>query len=262
MNLLAIETATDTVGVALLSGSGGTAERVHARARAHAELLAPTIEEVCAGAGCRLHELDVVAVDVGPGLFTGLRVGVGTAKALAQALGIGVVAAASLDILAAAAVEATDGPCRVVSVVDARRGEVFAAVYAFDGAPGPLAPDPADVRTDRTAPISPDELRTWCGELASEVGPHGRILVVGDGAVRYADRLVGLGAVDLAHAPALAAPPPLALARLAADRLARGATPLEAAAVLPEYRRPADAKINWEARPVAARRAGTERDVP
>ena len=84
--------------------------------------------------GCTIAEVDRIAVDIGPGLFTGLRVGVATAKALAQALGIGVLGVSSLDVLAAAAAEPF-GPgagARVVSVVDARRGEVFAASYRFD----------------------------------------------------------------------------------------------------------------------------------
>ena len=63
----------------------------HLGGRAHAELLAPAIEEVCALSGCALGDLDALAVDVGPGLFTGLRVGVATAKALGQALGLGVL---------------------------------------------------------------------------------------------------------------------------------------------------------------------------
>jgi tRNA threonylcarbamoyladenosine biosynthesis protein TsaB len=105
MTLLAIESATDTVGVALFRDDGGSAERVHEGGRTHAELLAPAIEEVCAVSGCTVGDIDAIAVDVGPGLFTGLRVGVATAKALGQSLGIGVLGVSSLDILAAAVVD-------------------------------------------------------------------------------------------------------------------------------------------------------------
>ena len=90
------------VGVGLVGDDGGgSAERVHLGGRAHAELLAPAIEEVCAASGCTVGQVDRIAVDIGPGLFTGLRVGVATAKALGQALGIGVIGVTSLDILAA-----------------------------------------------------------------------------------------------------------------------------------------------------------------
>ncbi len=257
MTLLAIESATDMVGVALLRDDGGSAERVHLGGRAHAELLAPAIEEVCAVSGCTVADIDQIAVDVGPGLFTGLRVGVATAKALAQALGIPLLGVGSLDVLAAAVGDAgaeepgagRGGP--VASVVDARRGEVFAAAFRFDrtrhGAdgPGPLPIDPEVVRDDRPEPMAPDVLMAWLVGLVAEAGP---ILVVGDGAVRYRQLLSVHAGLDLRLADELSAPPPLALARLARRRLDRGVTPTAPAQLVPDYRRPADARINWEQR--------------
>jgi tRNA threonylcarbamoyladenosine biosynthesis protein TsaB len=247
MRLLALETATDLVGAALWTGDGAGApsvvERTHVGGRAHAELLAPAIEEVCAASGCVLADVDALAVDIGPGLFTGLRVGVATAKALGQALGLGLLGVTSLDVLAAAAVEQA-GPertARVVSVVDARRGEVFAAAYELAGS----GADPADVRTDRPEPLTPEALAAWLDELAASGGP---LLVVGDGAVRHRDVLAGRAGIDLGLAQDLAAPSPAALARLAARRLAAGVPPVAAADLAPEYRRAPDAKINWEER--------------
>jgi tRNA threonylcarbamoyladenosine biosynthesis protein TsaB len=211
--------------------------------------------------------VDRIAVDVGPGLFTGLRVGVATAKALAQALPAELLGVSSLDILAAAALEQlrsaagdvsdpdTEGsdlppPVPVAAVVDARRGEVFAAVYRFDQAPASVPgedadPDPAIVRLDRPVPVAPTELETWLLELAEDVGP---VIVVGDGAVRYRERLAVHPALDLRLADRLAAPPPLTLARLARRRWGRGAAPVAAVDLVPDYRRPADARINWEQR--------------
>jgi tRNA threonylcarbamoyladenosine biosynthesis protein TsaB len=257
MTLLAIESATDMVGVALLRDDGGSAERVHLGGRAHAELLAPAIEEVCAVSGCTVADIDQIAVDVGPGLFTGLRVGVATAKALAQALGVPLLGVGSLDVLAAAAVEAEleeSGAIRtgpVASVVDARRGEVFAAAFRFDragpgaGGSGSLPIDPEVVRDDRPEPMAPEVLVAWLVALADEAGP---ILVVGDGAVRYRQLLSVHAGLDLRLADELSAPPPLALARLARARLDRGVTPTAPAQLVPDYRRPADARINWEQR--------------
>jgi tRNA threonylcarbamoyladenosine biosynthesis protein TsaB len=259
MTLLAIESATDMVGAALLRDDGGSAERVHVGGRAHAELLAPAIEEVCAVSGYTVADIDQIAVDVGPGLFTGLRVGVATAKALAQALGVPLLGVGSLDVLAAAVRDAGEeesgvsraGP--VASVVDARRGEVFAAAFRFDrtgheaGGPGSggLPIDPEVVRDDRAEPLAPDALVAWLVGLAAEAGP---ILVVGDGAVRYRQLLSVHAGLDLRLADELSAPPPLALARLARRRLDRGVTPTAPAQLVPDYRRPADARINWEQR--------------
>ncbi len=248
MRLLAIETATDTVGVGLIGAHGASAERVHVGGRAHAELLVPAIEEVCAVSGCVVSDIDAIGVDVGPGLFTGLRVGVATAKALAQALEIGVVAVSSLDVLAAAA-SARAGPAaaeRVVAVVDARRGEVFAAAYRFDrSVAGDEPVDPGSVRDDRLQPIAPEALVDWLIDLAEEAG---RVRVVGDGAARYRPLLTVHPQLDVTWVDEFSAPPPLALARLALQRLARGAAPLSALEVAPDYRRPPDATINWEQR--------------
>ena len=248
MTLLALESATDLVGAALLRDDGGLTERSHVGGRAHGELLAPAIEEVCALSGCTLSDVDALAVDVGPGLFTGLRVGVATAKALGQALGLDIVGATSLDVLAAGALERA-GPvraARVVAVVDARRGEVFAAAYAFAAAPGGGAGpvDPADVRDDRTEALSPDELVAWLDALAAD----GPVLVVGDGAVRYLDRLASRPGVDGGLAGEVVAPSPATLARLAGRRLVAGAVPTAPGDLVPDYRRHADARINWEER--------------
>jgi tRNA threonylcarbamoyladenosine biosynthesis protein TsaB len=251
MTLLAIESATDMVGVALVSDDGARAERSHQGGRAHAELLAPVIEEVCAVSGCAVGDIDRIAVDVGPGLFTGLRVGVATAKALAQALGIGVLGVGSLDVLAAAAGErAGPGPRpAVAAVVDARRGEVFAAVYRFDRAPvaasGEPPADPAGYRDDRLEPLAPEALLAWLLELGAEAG---RVVVVGDGGIRYRSILAPHPTLDLDLADELSAPPPLALAVLAGRRLDGGSEAAAPADLVPDYRRPADARINWEQR--------------
>ena len=106
-------------------------------------------------------------------------------------------------------------------MVDARRGEVFAAAYGFDAvAPRPTAPTgppTRPVRADRPAALSPDELVAWLDALAAD----GPVLVVGDGAVRYAG-CWRPGPGSTSAGGRLAAPPPAVLARLAAGRLAAG----------------------------------------
>jgi tRNA threonylcarbamoyl adenosine modification protein YeaZ len=173
-------------------------------------------------------------------------VGVATAKALGQALGLGVVGVSSLDVLAFGARNAVPGSKAmvVVPVVDARRGEVFAAAYRFaDGRPGTV--DPAEVREDRPHALAPAELAAWLGELADEAG---QVLIVGDGAVRYRDVVSTDPRCRLDPADDLSAPQPRDLAGLAALRLAAGAMPTPAGDLVPDYRRHADARINWEQR--------------
>ena len=249
MNLLAIESGTDAVGVALARRGAGTSVVLHEGGRAHAELLVPSIEEVCRTAALRVSDLDVVAVDAGPGLFTGLRVGVATAKALGQALSIGVVPVSSLDVLAAATFERLTGErvAAVAAVVDARRAEVFAAFYRAEGRIGNGAADlsdPAAVREDLAHPIAPEALADRLRVLAE----GGRVVAVGDGAFRYRDLLVGVPDVDVELAGQLSVPPPAVLARLAAHRLAHREEPSAPDAVRADYRREADARINWEQR--------------
>ena len=96
------------------------------RGRRHAEILTPSIEFICRQARIELSEISVVAVDLGPGLFTGLRVGVAAAKAMAHALRVPMIGVPSLDLLAF--------PVRfssrlIVAAIDARRGELFYAFY-------------------------------------------------------------------------------------------------------------------------------------
>ena len=240
MRVLALETATDLVGAAV-DRDGSVAERSHLGAGAHAELLAPAIEEVCALAGCALGDLDALAVDVGPGCSPGLRVGVATAKALGQALGLGVLGVSSLDVLAAGACEAAPGArsARVVAVVDARRGEVFAAAYEAGPRRRPrTAPTPAAVRTDRAERPRPRGPCAWCDDLAERRAGAG-----GRRRRRPLPRAAGAPAGPRRRpGPTVAAPSPAALARLAVRRLAAGAAPRPPAAVRarlpPSGRRP------------------------
>jgi len=121
MRILAIETATIEVGVAVADETGPLASVTARPGRRQAETLHPAIADVCRIAMITPAELDAIAVDIGPGLFTGLRVGVAAAKALAGALGLPVVTATSLEVLKAAC---PSGLGAVIPVIDMRRGEV------------------------------------------------------------------------------------------------------------------------------------------
>ena len=242
--VVAIETATETVGVAVRTRDGVQAEFALTGRRRHVETLTPALAHLLEQLGLVPADLGVVAVDVGPGLFTGLRVGVAAAKALAQSLGIGVVGATSLDILTAGAA-AVGHRGLVLACVDARRAEVFACVRrlgADDEADAAVVAEPV-----AAALFAPADLVRALDRLGG-----GPVLAVGDGALRYRDVLQVVPGVACA-APALSFPPPAALLGLALERLAAGESPAEPADVVPLYMREADATSNF----ARAGRAGT-----
>lgn len=252
MLLLAVESATDAAAVALADDDGALGSLVVARGRRHTETIAPAIAALCRRVGVTVADLDLLAVDVGPGLFTGLRVGVGTVQALSFALDIPVVTATSLEVLAHAVMGAGAGPGRlVVPVVDARRGEVFSGRFrSTTGDPGPPpegSGSPAD--TGLRAETADGAARAvWAPEdLAADLAVLSEpVVLAGDGALRYRPLFASLPGATLLG-PAFAAPPVTALAALA---LARGRAGLvhEGASVVPRYLRQADARINWEQR--------------
>ena len=229
MIVLGIETATSQVGCALGGHEGVLASFHAARGRRHAEILTPAIAFICEQAEIDLHEVGVVAVDVGPGLFTGLRVGVATAKALAQALRVPMVGLSSLDLLA----YRQRGTRRLIAaVIDARRGEVFSAFYRK--VPGGLqrVSEPVVTRAEEVA-ADLDALGEEC-------------LLVGDGAVRYAAAFSG---VKRAEGASLgdAHPSAAALVELAQPRVQREEF-VQPGELEPIYLRQADADPHWDRR--------------
>ncbi len=139
MLVLGLDTSTPAVSVALVSlGERVLAERVVVDARAHGELLAAGVERVLADAGVTRTDLGAIGVGLGPGPFTGLRVGIVTAAALGDALGIPAYGVCSLDAL---------GEGARLAVTDARRKELYWAAYDDDGArvDGPAVALPVDV---------------------------------------------------------------------------------------------------------------------
>ncbi|MFN8077740.1 MAG: tRNA (adenosine(37)-N6)-threonylcarbamoyltransferase complex dimerization subunit type 1 TsaB [Kineosporiaceae bacterium] len=131
MLLLALDTSTAAVTVALLDDGGACAHLAQLDARRHAELLAPQIVEVLEGCGASVADLTGVAVGVGPGPFTGLRVGITTAAVLAWAAQVPVHGVCSLDAIAQGVLarEGDAAPAELVVATDARRREVYWAPY-------------------------------------------------------------------------------------------------------------------------------------
>ena len=234
MRILAIETPTIEVGAAVADESGPLASVTARPGRRQAETLHPAIADACRIARVTPAELDAIAVDIGPGLFTGLRVGVAAAKALAGALGLPVVTATSLEVLRAACPR---GIGTVIPVIDMRRGEV---AWLMPASPA------TEVRVG-----SPTELATELAGLAGLAGLAvgvGPVLFVGDGALRHRELLErALVPAPVFGGTELAAPPVASLAVLALAAMKDGRC-CDPAAVRPFYGREADARINWSSR--------------
>jgi tRNA threonylcarbamoyladenosine biosynthesis protein TsaB len=219
--ILGFDTATPRTAVALQVAEGEPpAEAVHdpepGERPGHATRLLPLAEGLLGDAGLTFADIALIGVGAGPGTFTGLRIGVATARALAQATGARLAGVPSLHALA----EPRSEPA-VLAVLDARRGEAFAA--GFERGLEVLSP----------AALTPDGL---AGIPAPPGG--GAWLAVGDGAVRFRDSLERAGAtvlpdIDPAHR----------ITAAAVCRLARAAGPAARDEVVPMYVRPPDVDV-------------------
>jgi tRNA threonylcarbamoyladenosine biosynthesis protein TsaB len=223
VSLLGLDTSTAAAGACVLRDDGELFEiapepAALGRPPAHARELMPAVAEVLERSGLAWHDLDAIAVGVGPGSFTGLRIGIATARALAAAAGLQLRPVSSLAALARG-IEQLGSDSVVLPVIDAKRGEVFAAAY--------------DAGRELWAPFvaSPETLAERVREAA--FGP----LAAGDGSIRFRRMLETAGirvAPEDSGAHVVRA---LHVCRLAAA--ARGKPP---EAVLPEYLRAPDAK--------------------
>jgi tRNA threonylcarbamoyladenosine biosynthesis protein TsaB len=226
MLLLCIDTATPQVGVAIGSDDVVIGRIQLARSQYHAEHLAPAIEYLCRELDLSVDQFSAIGVGIGPGLFTGLRVGVTTAKVMAQALRIPLIAVPSLDLLAFE-VRYTDR--LVVPVLDARRNEVFYATYRQV---------PGGVQRLSDYEIGSPE------DLAAELGAKGEeVLLIGDGALRYRERFYEVDRLEFGP-PSLCYPSPSALVELARAKFQREDF-CQPRQVHPLYLRLSDAEMNW-----------------
>lgn len=185
--LLALDTATGSIGAAVLADGAVLAEVTHHDSRRHGELLAPAVEEALAGAGASVRDLTGVVVGVGPGPFTGLRVGIVTGLVMARVRDIPVHGVCSLDALAEQAVAEGTVAKTFLVATDARRKEVYWAVYSVEaGLPvrgdGPGVAHAADlpepVRTLPAVGRGPqlyDSLRSAGGPVDVSPGYLGRV---------------------------------------------------------------------------------------
>jgi tRNA threonylcarbamoyladenosine biosynthesis protein TsaB len=226
--ILAIDTATWTCAVALVRDGRVLAERAERSQSSHAGTLPRLVEEVLAAAGERPEPGDAVAVSIGPGSFTGLRIALSFAKGLAFAGGLRLVGVPTLDALA---VGALPWEGRLCAALDARKQEIYAALYERDGGIVRLGA-PRAVAAARLAGEL-DGAWTFVGEA---VGVYGE-------AFRAA-----LGARAILLPPATHPPRASAVARLAAARLAGEPAGDDLVALAPVYVRPPEAELTQSAR--------------
>jgi tRNA threonylcarbamoyl adenosine modification protein YeaZ len=161
MNLLAFDSALGACSVVVWCGDSVAARRAERRARGHAEALMPMIEAAMVESGLAFAGLDHLAVTVGPGTFTGIRIGLAAARGLGLATGLGVLGVTTLETVAAGARETVRDGEAIVVALDARRGEVYTQTF-----------DPELRALDAAAACAPAVAAApnWCGTRLSRVG--------------------------------------------------------------------------------------------
>jgi tRNA threonylcarbamoyladenosine biosynthesis protein TsaB len=239
MRILALDTSTLTGSLALLEApeDGEPAlEKVLGECilrieSTHSEKLMPSIERLLGQTGLSIRDVDGIAVALGPGSFTGLRIGVSTVKGLAYALKIPVVGVPTLDALAQ---NVRFASVQVCAVLDARKKEVFAALFRGDG-----------TKLEKTTPdwvLPPEEL---CRRITGET------LFLGNGGELYGSMIRGLlGGLARFAPPEFSVPRAVHVARLSLPKF-RNRDVLDLFSFTPVYIRRSEAEINFDAKPPA-----------
>ena len=194
--ILLIETSTAQLSAALSEDGAITASRTCDEPRMQASLTAPFVKEILDEKGLSVRDLDAVCVGKGPGSYTGLRVGVSTAKGLCFGAGLPLLSAGTLDVLVQEAHRlgvVPEGCKYIVPMVDARRMEVYAAVFTPEGK-----------QLTETKPVIIDA-DSFAAELA-----EGPVLFIGDGALKCRETLTSDNAFFAAAFPTAMAMAPLA----------------------------------------------------
>jgi len=250
MHILAIETSGARGGIALADGANLIDEVMLGEGLRHGRDLVLTAKAACERAGWNPRRIDLVAVSIGPGSFTGIRIGVTLAKVMAHDTGAKIVAAASLRVMAE---NATPDRRRVAAIVDAKRGGLFASIFERrGGATAPIEDDAVRARggSRGASPSSAllDEFNEIFGPALIEPEDLARhleapALILGRGLVKGRE---ALGAFDIAPEN-LWDPRPGVVARLGFELAERGqfADPLR---LEPIYIRPPDAEELWQRR--------------
>lgn len=168
--ILNIDTATDICSVALANNATLLAYRENKDGKSHAKTLLPFIADVLQEAKIASHQLEAVAISMGPGSYTGLRIGTSTAKGLCYALNIPLIAIPTLQIIAAGVAHSYSANHQIVPLLDARRMEVFTCIY--DSNLQPVTEVTATVVDENTfSPIAQNHLTVFCGNGVEKCTP-------------------------------------------------------------------------------------------
>lgn len=239
MIALSMETASSLGGVAVMDSEAGLLSEVRLNVKAtHSERLMEAVQFALAQCGIAVADIDVIAVSVGPGMFTGLRIGLGTAKGLAfagRARGAGGVRCVAVPTLLAYASAMPYAEGLVAPMLDARKGEIYTSVYQ----PGPGGAMKAVVEC-RAVPAR-DLAALIAREALDETSP---VLLAGPGAVAYRTELEAtLGGRARMAPPHLMVPSPAAVAAVGLTMAARGEF-ADPRTLVPLYQRRTEAEIN------------------
>ena len=227
MKVLGIDTSTSCGSVGLVDDQGVIADTLLNLPITHSERLLAGIGLVLGQSSCDLTDLDGLAISLGPGSFTGLRIGVSVVKGLAFATGLPVVGISTLDTLAAQIAPTSHA---IRPILDARKGEVYTALYRYEGGS----------RVKRLTPyqaMRPEELVVQLRE---------KTILTGDGVKTYGDYFRNaLPSRVLFPALPLCVPHGSVVATLGLELLQRGEI-LDLPAFTPIYVRPSEAEIKWQ----------------
>jgi len=229
MKLLAIETATRQMGVAVMDGARLLSSYELLADYPHAVELPGAVKRTLQAAQVLLGQVEAIAVDIGPGSFTGLRIGMAFVKALAFPAKTPLVGVSSLDVLAA---NAPFAPGLICPLLDAKQRNVYAALYQMDGG-----------RPVRRSEYFLGPIDDWLAHVTSAA------VFLGDGCVLYRDRIAErLGDHARFAEPDLWLPRAATLARLGQARLAKGERD-DPARLVPLYLYPLDCSVRGPDRP-------------
>ncbi|MCW2276705.1 tRNA (adenosine(37)-N6)-threonylcarbamoyltransferase complex dimerization subunit type 1 TsaB [Heliophilum fasciatum] len=229
MLVLGLDCATGVTAMAILDDQQVVAEMFLHIERPHSERLIPLLHQLLQSAGMTLEQMTALAVSVGPGSFTGLRIGLATIKGLAHPLGLPVVGVSTLEALAGHGAPFAGLVC---PVLDARKNEVYTCLYRSDGQGGPME------RLVEEQAINP---RDWLAILHSfEPEP---VMFVGDAVTVYQEIWRELGPRAWLAPPEWRYPRGVLVARLGRAQYLQAAG--DGRTLSPRYLRPSEAEVTW-----------------
>jgi tRNA threonylcarbamoyladenosine biosynthesis protein TsaB len=227
MKVLGLDTATSCGCVGLIDDERVISEYLLDIPVTHSERLLGAIELVLRDACCAIEDLDGWAISLGPGSFTGLRIGVSTVKGLAFANRKPVTGVSTLDVLAS---QTSPTPFLICPILDARKGEVYTAFYRYDE-------ENFLKRQSAYQVITPEDLIKKINE---------KTIFIGDGVRTYADNLRdALPSFAIFPSPSLHVPHGAVVAKLGLEHLRKGDI-LDLSTFTPFYVRPSEAEIKWQ----------------